>query len=64
MAIEKPTIVRARHDANDIDIENLKRIKEDLRNETRDTVREIEVQQRYAARLKYAAEEIYGGHGL
>ena len=64
MALEKTAVVQARHDANDIDIENLKRIREDLRSETRDTVRAIEVQQRYASRLKYAAEEIYGGDGL
>lgn len=64
MALEKTAVVRARLDANDADIEILKRRKDDLRSETRDIVREIEVQQRYAARLKYAAEEIYGGEGL
>lgn len=64
MAAEKIAVVQARLNANDIDIENLKRIKEDLRSETRDTVRAIEIQQRYASRLKAAAEEIYRGDGL
>lgn len=58
MALEKPAVVKARLDANDADIEKLKQIKEDLRNETTAVIVGIGVQQVYASRLKSAASEI------
>jgi len=60
MTRENTAVVRERHEQNDVDIEKLKQIKEDLRNETTAVIIGIEVQQRYASRLKHAAAEISG----
>lgn len=61
MAIEKTADVQARHEQADADIENLKQFRDDLRSETRAVIIGIEVQQRYASRLKHAATEILNG---